>query len=333
MGWSVDLHADLTPSAERSIQEIETWLPSSQITFDHFAFRTYGSPGLGISSLAKWFTELGYQQRDSLDFEKKKLRAQWFSPPEQDLPRVFISELKVELMSETAQSIIKKYTLGFDETLGGFGAPTGLLGVAPWQTPTEDDYRTLAAESEYAAWVLVNGYNLNHTTVSIHRLFGLDRGIEDVNMQLKNRGFVLNSQGGEVKVSEDGLLLQSSTVADMRDFVFDGNASPVSVPGSYIEFAERKVLPAWRNLKVRFWAFFNTVYEYYCQEEGELHSTESHFRNNYMQPAEIEEQHRREGFETASADKIFESTSIAFKLKNKEAISTRTTTKQGEKND
>ena len=28
-------------------------------------------------------------------------------------------------------------------------------------------------ESEYAAWTLVNGYNLNHAAVSVHRLQGL----------------------------------------------------------------------------------------------------------------------------------------------------------------
>ena len=29
-------------------------------------------------------------------------------------------------------------------------------------------------ESEYAAWTLVNGYNLNHAAVSVHRLTGLE---------------------------------------------------------------------------------------------------------------------------------------------------------------
>lgn len=48
-------------------------------------------------------------------------------------------------------------------------------------------------------------------------------------------------------VSPDGLLLQSSTVADSTDFQFsDGIAKPV--PCSYIEFAERLVLPQYRNL-------------------------------------------------------------------------------------
>ena len=29
-------------------------------------------------------------------------------------------------------------------------------------------------ESEFAAWTLVNGYNLNHAAVSVHRLTGLE---------------------------------------------------------------------------------------------------------------------------------------------------------------
>lgn len=40
----------------------------------------------------------------------------------------------------------------------------------PWETPTLADWEALAEESEYAAWVLVNGYALNHTTITVHRL-------------------------------------------------------------------------------------------------------------------------------------------------------------------
>ena len=34
-------------------------------------------------------------------FEAKKLDAYWFAPPTSDLPRVFISELKVDQLSVT----------------------------------------------------------------------------------------------------------------------------------------------------------------------------------------------------------------------------------------
>lgn len=48
--------------------------------------------------MATIFLEFGYQQRDELQFPAKKLRALWFSPPKDqpDLPRIFISELKVK---------------------------------------------------------------------------------------------------------------------------------------------------------------------------------------------------------------------------------------------
>ena len=53
--------------------------------------------GFGIKSMSTIFVEFGYRQRDELQFPEKKLRALWFSPPKDrpDLPRIFISELKV----------------------------------------------------------------------------------------------------------------------------------------------------------------------------------------------------------------------------------------------
>lgn len=48
-------------------------------------------------------------------------------------------------------------------------------------------------------------------------------------------------------VSPDGLLQQSSTVADSVSFQFSDGITE-SVPCSYIEFAERFVLPQYENL-------------------------------------------------------------------------------------
>lgn len=48
-------------------------------------------------------------------------------------------------------------------------------------------------------------------------------------------------------VSPDGLLLQSSTVADSTSFEFSDGITE-AVPCSYIEFAERLVLPQYKDL-------------------------------------------------------------------------------------
>jgi hypothetical protein len=50
-------------------------------------------------------------------------------------------------------------------------------------------------------------------------------------------------------VSPDGGLLQSSTVADRVSQCFAGGETRL-VPGAYIEFAERLVLPEFRDVKV-----------------------------------------------------------------------------------
>ncbi len=42
-------------------------------------------------------------------------------------------------------------------------------GVLPWETPSLADYEALLSESEFAGWVLVNGYGLSHTAISVHR--------------------------------------------------------------------------------------------------------------------------------------------------------------------
>ena len=279
---------EATPSAEVAISELEQWLPDdAQIGFDHIAFRTFGMEHYGIASISQWFLDLGYREsHDVLEFEKKKVRARWYSPPSPELPRVFISELKVDELTLNSQQIIQKYTtLGNGgggnggQVFGRFGPLTGFFGVTPWQCPTFEDYMSLLDESEYAAWVLVNGYFLNHAAIAVHRLNGLDGGLEAVVARLKERrGLRFNQEGGgEIKISPDGLLLQSSTVADGIEFNFSCGETQL-VAGAYVEFAERLVLPEYAH-----------------------HLTKG-------EP--FEEWHRRDGFEVLNAETLFESTKI-----------------------
>eukprot|EP01023_Acetabularia_acetabulum_P031349 TRINITY_DN2946_c0_g1_i2.p2 TRINITY_DN2946_c0_g1~~TRINITY_DN2946_c0_g1_i2.p2 ORF type:complete len:141 (-),score=25.68 TRINITY_DN2946_c0_g1_i2:353-775(-) len=136
-------------------------------------------------------------------------------------------------------------------------------------------YQELNNESEYGGWTLTNGYAVNHATVSVHNLDGLLNGLQQLNQSLVDEGFQLNSSGGTIKISPDGGLLQSSTMADKMTFQFKDGVKR-EIASSYIEFAERLVLQEFKHLKV----------------------------------GQIGEIHRRDGFEAASADKIFESTFV-----------------------
>jgi hypothetical protein len=251
----------------------------SEIENDHIAFRTLGVSHLGIQSFEKIFLHYGYQKRDHYYFEEKKLDAYWYAPPEERYPRIFVSELKVNQLSEAAQATIYSYTNEVntdpvDAIDLNDGATVDTFLHSPlWRTPSLNDYQKLAAESEYAAWVIYNRYYLNHFTISVHSLKEGYNTVADFNSFLERHGFVLNDAGAKIKVSPDKGLLQSSTVAKMVEATFAGGENQL-IPGSYVEFAERRVLPAFAHLP----------------------------------PADIKRKHRREGFEAGNADKIFEST-------------------------
>lgn len=258
----------------RSVEDIEN---------DHIAFRTLGVPSLGIQSLEKVFLHYGYERRDAYSFSAKKLDAYWYSPPLTKYPRIFISELRVADLSRAAQAIIGSYVseVGSDPVdrldLDDASAVDDFLHRPLWRTPTWKDYQRLGSESEYAAWVIYNRYYLNHFTISVHNLpQGYDT-IAQFNPFLERHGIQLNDSGGKVKTSGDGLLIQSSTIAQLVLAEFDDGRHGIeqhSISGSYVEFAERKVLPAFQNLP----------------------------------SSAIRREHRRDGFETSNADRIFEST-------------------------
>lgn len=259
---------------------IRSW---EDIENDHVAFRTMGVPQLGIQSLEKIFLHFGYQRRDAYRFESKKLDAFWYSPPSPRYPRVFISELRVADLSTEAQQIIRSYT---DEVakdpvdaidLNDGYAVDAFLHKSLWRTPTWAHYQRLAEESEYAAWVIYNRYYLNHFTVSVHSLPQGYNTVLEYNQFLERNHFKLNDAGGKAKISPDGLLIQSSTVAEMVQAEFDdgkGGTEVHAISGSYVEFAERRVLPEFQGLPA----------------------------------SQVQRDHRRDGFEANNADKIFEST-------------------------
>ena len=58
----------------------------------------------------------------------------------------------------------------------------------------------------------------------------------------------MNDSGGEIKISRDGLLKQSSSIANQVEARFSGGELR-TIAGSYVEFAERSVLPEFINYK------------------------------------------------------------------------------------
>jgi hypothetical protein len=281
LGGLMRRYKERVPDVQRIIDAMtEEGLISGaeDIENDHIAFRTMGVSQLGLASLEKIFLHCGYEKRDAYTFTEKKLDAFWYSPPDPRHPRIFISELRVGDLSPEARRIIHSYTDTVlsdpvdDLDLDDGRSVDRFLHTPLWPTPTWGDFEFLSRESEYASWVIYNRYYLNHFTISVHQLPDGHNTVEGFNGFLEARGIRLNTAGGKAKVSPDGKLIQSSTVAHPVEAQFSDGIH--SIPGSYVEFAERRVLDEYASL-----------------------------------PAEqITREHRREGFEAANANSIFEST-------------------------
>jgi hypothetical protein len=276
-----DTYSDRVPDVKKitsALIESNIISNQSEIVNDHIAFRTMGVEFLGIQSLEKIFLHHGYLKKDFYSFKTKKLNAFWYSHSDENMPRIFISELKVNDLSENSRRIISKYTDQVTEDpvdkldLSNANEVINFLSNPLWSLPSLNDFNDLLKETEYGSWVIYNRYYLNHYTISVHELIDQYNTLEKFNAFVTKIGIKLNDSGGVIKESKDGLLLQSSSVANKVKASFTEGSSLIS--GSYVEFAERRILPKYSNV------------------------------------SKIKPIHRRDGFETSNADKIFESTYI-----------------------
>jgi hypothetical protein len=231
-----DDYVRLNPHAQR-VHDLLT-ARGETVHNDHIAFRTWDDPRVNIDVVAAPFVGMGYEAKESYEFPAKKLFARHYEHKEEDRPRVFISQLKAEAFSEGLRAKVRELVDQLPEgTAGRWDFP--VVG-RPW-TLSYAEYERLAEESEYAGWLAAMGFRANHFTVDVNRLetFG---SLQELNTFLKEKGFALNTAGGEIKGSPADYLEQSSTLAEEVAVEFKDGVH--RVPGCYYEFARRYPLPS-----------------------------------------------------------------------------------------
>ena len=227
-----DNYLALNPDARR-IYDLFAGLNNGVVVNDHIALRTFALEPVRLESIAKPFLDAGYQPGGDYEFTAKKLTARYYQHSDDTLPKVFISELRVDELSVEAADIINGLVARIDPDAvkqDGF-----CFSGCHWDLDYAT-YQKLLQESEYAAWVAALGYRPNHFTVSVNHL-NSHHTLQAVNETIQQAGFELNNRGGLIKGASDVGLEQSSTLANKVNVKFvDGEQE---IPGCFYEFALR----------------------------------------------------------------------------------------------
>ena len=244
------------------VQTYERVIQQAGATFfnDHIAFRTFAcqQPHTGIASVSRIFEALGYHAAGNYHFEDKQLSAIHFQHANPQFPKIFVSELKVWELPPAAAEIVERAAAShrpaiaredlaalqrLDQSDRGRGElmhkAVAFFHELPWQLPPRQDVTELNKSSQYAAWVLVHGYNVNHFTslINSHGVPALD-DIEKTIAALSAAGVPMKK---EIEGERGSKLRQSATEAVNIDVhVLDGGkAQKMPWSYAYFELAQR----------------------------------------------------------------------------------------------
>jgi len=226
-------YVEITPQAGR-IHDLFTSRGETVVN-DHVAFRTFSDSPVSLDRLEPLILGLGYRRFAPYEFPDRHLRAFGYLHNDPRQPRIFCSELLVGQLSAHARERIMTWIDQIDRGAGN--DPDVFWSGRLWRMPMYEEYLALLKESEYAAWLSVLGLRANHFTVSVNHL-RLTPELGQVLDLVKQAGFELNTEGGEIKGSPAVLLEQGSTLADRIEFTF-GGGDRHTVPTCYYEFAKR----------------------------------------------------------------------------------------------
>lgn len=232
---------------------------------DHIGLCTFnthtGEQPEGIRAIKHILNCLEYKPVAKYNFSKKRLNAVHFEHPDEKFPKIFVSQLEVELLPDWAQKIINKtvkdtpYILS-DSSIellqkvkdeGELPTEAAELLVAdlvqyfrrPWGIPQKEDVLKLNDVSQYAAWVLLHGNSVNHFTAYINYQDVEEwPDLETTCKALEAAGVPMKEQ---IEGKKGGKLRQSATEAIKEEVDVKGEygVEKITWTYAYYELAQR----------------------------------------------------------------------------------------------
>ena len=189
-------------------------LAQGQFRNDHVAFRS-----LDLRPIARVFEDLGWKRAGEYDFPETHLNAIYLSKPGE--PRVFVSELRVADLSQRAREILAQLPQDppYDGSAAWFRGPD--------LCPREEELLELERESQYGAWLLLFGREVNHFTASVPDVADWQRRMREAGIPMKD----------EIEGAPGAGLRQTATRAAPRSVQLRERER--DWPYAYLEIAER----------------------------------------------------------------------------------------------
>ncbi|MEK7859418.1 MAG: DUF1338 domain-containing protein [Elusimicrobiota bacterium] len=221
---------------------------------DHLAFRCFAAqkPLLGIPAVSRVFEALGYAAAGCYEFPDKRLSSQHYTHPNAQFPKLFISQLKTWELSPASRRIIAKSlashrpplsddfladlhhveALGKDRRQRLLTMTRSYFSRLPWDLPQKKDVEALDRETQFGAWVLLNGYGVNHFTAAVS---DIDRTVA----LMKGAGIAMKD---EIEGAPGGKLRQSATLAAVATMKARQGNKIIRFPWTYayFELAQRR---------------------------------------------------------------------------------------------
>jgi hypothetical protein len=212
--------------------------------------------------ISRIFEALGYSTANCYEFPDKHFSSIHYQHPNPQFPKLFITQLKTWELSQRARAIIQKSIKTHlphlsDANLASLynlekasqAERTRLLRLVvryfaelPWDLPQKKDVLELDQESQFAAWVLVNGYDVNHFTASINS-HGVDSliDIDKTVAEMREAGIPMKK---DIEGEKGTKLRQSSTESQIVNVPVKDGTRTAEIPWTYayFEIAERPLL-------------------------------------------------------------------------------------------
>ena len=112
---------------------------NTEILNDHIALRAFNHEMINKNKLADFFLGSGYKFVENLHFDQKRLDASYYIHPNNKLPRIFISELRIQDFSTEFQNKINDIVDVVDKNK--FNSPLFLTNGTPWEKISYLDYQ------------------------------------------------------------------------------------------------------------------------------------------------------------------------------------------------